>query len=47
MELFLNKIKERLRASLFLLQNFRKKFNKTIDIYVNDWYNKYRKEVER
>lgn len=47
MERFLNKIKERLRASLFFIANFRKKFNKTIDIYVNDWYNKYRKEVER
>lgn len=47
MELFLNKTKEKLRASLFLLQLFRKKFNKTIDIYANDWYNKYRKEVER
>ena len=31
----------------FFIANFRKKFNKTIDTYANDWYNKYRKEVER
>nr|DAX25480.1 MAG TPA: hypothetical protein [Caudoviricetes sp.] len=34
MELFLNKTKEKLRASLFLLQIL-KNINKTIDIYGN------------